>query len=142
MALMTSRVATISTAAMMRQMTTFWIRPARMKLTKVDASHGQRIGDLGEHMVQVVAVGTGRSHDGGIGDGGAVVAHNAAGAGRRQTDGAQHRLLIVVEHLDHDGGHDADGAPGGTGGEADGRTDDEDHGGQELSQARRRRTWR
>ena len=102
---------------------------------KGDASHGQRIGDLGEHMVQVVAVGTGRSHDGGIRDGGAVVAHNAAGAGRRQTDGAQHRLLIVVEYLDHDGGHDADGAPGGTGGEADGRADDEDHGGQELSQA-------
>jgi hypothetical protein len=32
-ALMTSRVATISTQAMMRQMTTFWMIPARMKLT-------------------------------------------------------------------------------------------------------------
>ena len=83
-------------------------------------------------MVQVEAVGTGRSHDGGIGNGGAVVAHNAAGAGRRQTDGAQHRLLIVVEHLDHDGGHDADGAPGGTGGEANEAGHDEDDGGQEL----------
>ena len=34
-ALMTSRVATIRMQAMIRQMTTFWIRPARMKLTKV-----------------------------------------------------------------------------------------------------------
>ena len=33
-ALMTSRVATIRTIAMSRLMTTFWIRPARMKLTK------------------------------------------------------------------------------------------------------------
>ena len=32
-ALMTSRVATIRTQAMIRQITTFWIRPARMKLT-------------------------------------------------------------------------------------------------------------
>ena len=31
---MTSRVATISAQAMMRQMTTFWMIPARMKLTK------------------------------------------------------------------------------------------------------------
>ena len=31
---MTSRVATIRTIAMTRLMTTFWIRPARMKLTK------------------------------------------------------------------------------------------------------------
>ena len=99
-----------------------------------NAGHGQRIGDLGEHMVQVIAVCAGRSHDGGVGDGGAVVAHNAAGAGRRQTDGAQDGVGVEVEHLDHDGGHDADGAPGGTGGEADGRADDEDHGGQELGQ--------
>ena len=34
-ALMTSRVATIRMQAMIKQMTTFWIRPARMKLTKV-----------------------------------------------------------------------------------------------------------
>ena len=34
MALMTSRVTIISATAMMRQITTFWIRPARMKLTK------------------------------------------------------------------------------------------------------------
>ncbi len=64
-----------------------------------------------------------------------MVAHDAAGAGRRQTDGTQNGLLIVVENTwHHDGGHNADGAPGGTGGEADGRADDEDHGGQELSQ--------
>ena len=36
-ALMASSVATISATAMMRQMTTFWIRPARMKLTKATA---------------------------------------------------------------------------------------------------------
>ena len=34
MARMTSRVAIISTTAIARLMTTFWIRPARMKLTK------------------------------------------------------------------------------------------------------------
>ena len=102
----------------------------------------QSIGDLGEHVVQVVAVRTGRSHDGGIGDGGAVVAHNAAGAGSRQTDGAQDGLGVIVKHLDNDGSHDADGAPGGTGGEADGSTDDEDHSGQELGQIVERRTWR
>ena len=62
-----------------------------------NAGHGQRIGDLGEHMVQVVAVSTSGSHDGGIGDGGAVVAHNAAGAGSSQTDGAQDGLGVEVK---------------------------------------------
>ena len=32
--------------------------------------HGQGVGQLGEHVVQMEAVGTGGSHDGGVGDGG------------------------------------------------------------------------
>lgn len=43
-------------------------------------------------------------------------------------------LRVVVEHGDNDGSHDADGAPGGTGSEADSRADDEDDGGQEHTQ--------
>ena len=98
------------------------------------AGNRQSIGDLGEHVVQVVAVCTGGSHDGGIGDGGAVVAHNTAGAGRRQTDGTEDGLGLKVEHLHDDGSHNADGAPRRTGGETDSRTDDENHSGQELRQ--------
>ena len=85
-------------------------------------------------MIQMEAVSTGGSHDGGIGDGGAMVAHNAAGAGSGQADGAQHGLHVVVEHGNNDGGHNADGTPGGTGGEADGSADQEDHGRQEHLQ--------
>ena len=52
-------------------------------------SHGDAIGDLGGHVVQVEAVGTGGSHDGGVGDGGQVVAAHTAGAGGSQADGQQ-----------------------------------------------------
>ena len=100
-----------------------------------DACHSQRVGNLREHMVQVEAVRAGGGHDGGVGDGGAVVAHYAAGAGRGQTDGAENRLDVIVEDGDDDGSHDADGAPRGAGGEANGRADQEDHGREEQLQA-------
>ena len=99
-----------------------------------NGSHGDAVGDLGGHMVQVVAVRTSGSHDGGIGDGGQVVAAHAAGAGSGQTDGQQVNLGRPVKHSADQGDHDADGAPGRTGSEADEAGHDEDHGGQELSQ--------
>ena len=83
---------------MIGQMTTFWIEAGQDEADESNTGNSQGVGHLGEHMVQVEAVGTGRSHDGGIGDGGAVVAHNAAGAGSSQTDGAQDGLHIMVEH--------------------------------------------
>ena len=86
-------------------------------------------------MVQVEAVGTGGSHDGGVGDGGQVVAAHTAGAGGSQADGQQGGLIIPVKHGADQGDHDADGTPGGTGGEADEAGHDEDHGRQELGQA-------
>ena len=85
-------------------------------------------------MVQMEAVCTGGSHDGGVGDGGQVVAAHAAGAGSGQTDGQQGGLIIPVEHGADQGDHDADGAPGGAGGEANEAGHDEDDGGQELGQ--------
>ena len=74
-----------------------------------NGSHGHAVGNLGGHMVQVEAVGTGRSHDGGIGDGGQVVAAHAAGAGSCQADGQQGDLAIPVEHGADQRDHDADG---------------------------------
>ena len=100
-----------------------------------NGSHGDTVGDLGGHVVQVEAVGAGRSHDGGIGDGGQVVAAHAAGAGSSQTHGQQSHLGIPVKHGADQRDHDADGTPRGTGGEADEAGHDEDHGGQELSKA-------
>ena len=97
-------------------------------------SHGDAIGDLGGHVVQVEAVGTGGSHDGGVGDGGQVVAAHTASAGGSQADGQQGGLIIPVKHGADQGDHDADGAPGGTGGEANEAGHDEDDGGQELGQ--------
>ena len=42
-----------------------------------------------------------------------------------QTDGQQGRLIGPVKHGADQGDHDADGTPGGTGGEADSRADDD-----------------
>ena len=96
-----------------------------------NGSHGHTVGDLRCHMVQVEAVGTGRSHDGGIGDGGQVVAAHAAGAGGSQTDGQQGHLGVPVKHSADQRDHDADGTPGGTGGEADEAGHNEDYSGQQ-----------
>ena len=63
-----------------------------------------------------------------------MVAAHAAGAGSSQTDGQQVNLGRPVKHSADQGDHDADGAPGRTGGEADEAGHDEDHGGQELGQ--------
>ena len=66
--------------------------------------------------------------------GGQVVAAHATGAGSGQADGQQGGLIIPVEHGADQGDHDADGTPGGTGGEANEAGHDEDDGGQELGQ--------
>ena len=70
---------------------------------------------------------------------GIMVAHDAAGAGRRQTDGTQNGLLIVIEHLDHDGEPVPMVPQGGTGGEADGAPMMKITAGRTRSL---RRTWR
>ena len=67
-------------------------------------------------MVDVVALGARRGHDGGVGDGRAVVAgHRAGHAGG---DGNDHDLIvqIALESVDHNGDQDAEGTPGGAGG--------------------------
>src|SRR5699024_1018285 len=111
---------------------------------KGDGGHGHRVGHLGGHVVQVVALSAGGRHDGGVGDGGAVVAHDRAaqgGADAHHQDGHFVQSLSgqVVEaaggeDLQHDGQQDAEGAPGGAGGEAQAAGDQEHHGGKEVVQ--------
>ena len=92
-------------------------------------------------MVDMVALTTGGSHDGGVGNGGAVV--TADSAGQAGTDGDHQHLRhgsltgSVVDggiNLDHDGDEDTEGAPGSTGSEGQTHTDQEDDSGQEVSQ--------
>ena len=65
-------------------------------------------------MVHVVALRARGGHDGGVGDGGAVVAaHRPRHAGGDADDG---HGIAHVEHVLDDGDQDAEGAPGGAGG--------------------------
>ena len=98
-----------------------------------DAGHhraGDGVRQLCGHMVYVVALGARGGHDGGVGDGGAVVAADRARhAGGDADDG---HGVVHGEDVLHDGNQDAEGAPGGAGGEgqqaADGEHDQrQDH---------------
>ena len=73
-------------------------------------------------MVHMVALGAGGGHDGGIGDGGAVVTtHGAGHAGGDAHDGQR---VIHGEHVLNDGNQHTEGAPAGTGGESQQAADD------------------
>ena len=78
----------------------------------------------------MIALGTRGGHDGGIGNGGAVVA--ADSAGHAGGDGDNHELIghIRAEHVHDDGDQDAEGAPARSGGESEEHGDKEDDGGQ------------
>ena len=66
------------------------------------------------HMVDMVTLRPGRGHNGGVGDGGAVVAaHRARHTGGDADDG---QGLAHGEHALDDGDEDAEGAPGGSSG--------------------------
>ena len=88
-------------------------------------------------MLDVVAVCTGRGHDGRVGDGGAVVAADSAGKACGDTDHKQ--VGSVSKDGQHDGDQDAEGAPAGAGGESQTDRDEEDdrreHGEQAVSRA-------
>ena len=64
-----------------------------------------------------------------------MVAHNAAGAGRRKADGAEHRFCAVIKYRNHYGSHYADGAPGSAGSKSYRSADYEYNGGQEQLKA-------
>ena len=88
-------------------------------------------------MLNVVAVCTGRGHDGRVRNGGAVVAADSAGKARRDTDHEQ--VGSVSKDGEYNGDQDAEGAPAGAGGESQTDRDEEDdrreHGEQAVSRA-------
>ena len=67
-----------------------------------DDGAGDGVGQLGGNMVHMVALSTGRGHDGGIGDGGAVVTAHRAGHAGGDTDDAQRVLQGEDGHGDGD----------------------------------------
>ena len=80
----------------------------------------------------MVALGPRGGHDGGVRDGGAVVA--ADGAGHAGGDADDGQGVVHGEHVLHDGDEDAEGAPAGAGGEGQQAADDKDDDGQEHLQ--------
>ena len=80
---------------------------------KGDDRTGDGVGKLRGHVVHVVALSAGRGHDGGVGDGGAVVAAHSARHAGGDADDAQG--IVQGEDVLHDGDQDAEGAPAGAG---------------------------
>ena len=100
-----------------------------------DGRRRDGIGQLGGHMVHMAAMGTGGRHDGGVRDGGAVVAAHCAGqAGRNGDD--QH--LPLRERMADDGDEDGEGAPGRAGGKGQEHRHQKDDGRQQILQRSRR----
>ena len=97
-----------------------------------DCRHQGGIGQLGLHMADVLAGSAGGGQDGGIGDGGAVVAVHGPGQGGAQ--GGDQQRLGVGRSADHgdDGDQHAEGAPGRAHGKAHERRDDKDQKRQEA----------
>ena len=94
--------------------------------------HGQRVRQLGGHMVHMVTLSTGRGHDGGVGNGRAVIAADSTRqAGRHGND---HDLALARKYSGHDGQQNAERAPGCTGGKCQTQCDQEDHSRQENGQ--------
>ena len=95
--------------------------------------NGSGVGELRRYVVEVVALGTGGGHDGGIADGRNVVAENRTGeAGGNAYD---HQGEVGLKDLGDDGDEDAEGTPGGTGGKRQTAGYEEDHGGEQAVKA-------
>ena len=84
-------------------------------------------------MVYMFTLSACGGHDGGIGDGGAVVSADCAGQAGGHADYSQ--FAAGGEYIQYDGNQDAEGAPGGAGGECNEAGYDEDDGGQEIVQS-------
>ena len=87
---------------------------------------GQRIGQLGHHVIDVMAAGAGGREDAGTGDGRAVITEHGA----RQHSGQHRQHQADVAGGGHVAGerqHDAEGTPAGTGGKGHGAGEDEYH---------------
>ena len=103
---------------------------------KGNSGSGHSVGQLSLNVVQVVALATGRSHDGGIGDGGAVVAADGTGHTSGNQDGTDGLIAGLEANTDFgessndDGDQDTESTPGSTGSEGHDTGDDEDDGGQ------------
>ena len=77
----------------------------------------------------MVTLGAGGRHNGGVGNGGAVVAADSAGHTGGHTDDAHGRGQI--EDIQGNGNQDAEGAPTGAGGKSQERADDKDNSGEQ-----------
>ena len=99
-----------------------------------DKGHSRRcdgIRELGHYMVYVLALCSGGCHDGGVGDGRAVVAADSSGHARG--DGDDHKLGIAVfKHSNHNGDQNPEGAPGGSGGKGQETAYNKDNGWKEI----------
>ena len=97
-------------------------------------SHRQRIRQLRDDVVEVVALSTRRRQDGGVGNRRAVVAaHGTRHAGR---DGNHHEFAVdALEAGNHDGNQNAERAPRRARSEGQAHGDNKDDGGQEVHQA-------
>ena len=80
-------------------------------------------------MVNVVAVCTCGCHDGGIGDGGAVVTAYSACETSGNTN--EYKLVAFGEYCENDRNENTEGTPGCTGGECENASDKEDNRGKE-----------
>ena len=90
-----------------------------------------RIGQLGHHMVDMLTLSPGRRHDGGVGDGRAVI--SADGSCHTGGDRDDHKLRIAAfKHGHHDGDQDSKGSPGGAGGKGQETSHHEDDGRKEI----------
>ena len=80
-------------------------------------------------MVHVVALCTGGRHNGGVGNGGAVIAADGTGHAGGHTDDAHGRGQI--EDIQGNGNQNAESAPAGAGGKGQKCADDENNGGEQ-----------
>ena len=92
---------------------------------------GNGVGQLGGNMVHMAAMRTGRGHDGGVGNGRAVVAAHSAGQAGRNGD---HQHLALRESVADNGDQDGEGAPGGAGGKGQEHRHQEDDDRQQVLQ--------
>ena len=84
-------------------------------------------------MVDMVTLGTGGGHDGGVGDGGAVVsAHRAGHTGGDADDGQR---VVHGKYVLDNGDQDAEGTPAGAGGKGQQTAHHEYDDGQQHLQA-------
>ena len=92
------------------------------------------VGQLGGHMVHMIALRPGRGHNGSVRDRGAVVsADRSRHAGGNGDD--HHPVVGVLEGLYYNGDQNTEGSPGGAGGKRQQAADQEDNGRQEIHQS-------